>query len=295
MKFLSFLLSLLALVTVSCKNRISKQVATTTDTNTLLWKISKKGSSQVSYMYGTFHMMCKDDIVLSKSVDDAIANADDVYFELDLDDPSTMLSAMFFINMKGDTTLSQLLTADELKRVSSFFKDTLGTPITMFQRMKPSLLEAFLYPKMLNCKNSSGVEQELLVKVAAANKKVYGLETIQDQTSVFDKIPYSVQAKGLVKSVDSFATSKKSFEEMVTNYKAQKLDLLSDALDVDTEGLSAYLDVLLYNRNKNWVKKIKPIMDSKNLFIAVGAGHLGGEQGLIDLLRKEGYEVEGVK
>lgn len=295
MKFLSFLLSLLALITVSCKNRISKQITTTTDTNTLLWKISKKGSSQVSYMYGTFHLMCKEDIVLSKSVDDAIANADDVYFELDLDDPSTMLSGIFFINMKADTTLSQLLTADELKRVSSFFKDTLGTPITMFQRMKPSLLEAFMYPKMLACKNSSGVEQELLVKVAAANKKVYGLETIQDQTSVFDKIPYSVQAKGLVKSVDSFASAKKNFAEMVTNYKAQQLDLLGDALDVDTEGLSAYLDVLLYDRNKNWVKKIKPIMESKNLFIAVGAGHLPGEQGLIDLLRKEGYEVEGVK
>ena len=60
-------------------------------------------------------------------------------------------------------------------------------------------------------------------------------------------------------------------------------------------GGDKFEDILLTNRNKNWVKKIKPIMDSKNLFIAVGAGHLGGEQGLIDLLRKEGYEVEGVK
>lgn len=295
MKYLSILLSIFALAGVSCKNNISKQpTVISTDTNSLLWKISKTGSNKVSYLYGTFHMLCKEDIILGKSIDDAIANAEEVYFELDLDDPSTMLSAMFFINMKKDTTLSQLLTPEELKRVSVFFRDAIGTPITMFQRMKPALLEAFLYPSMLNCKNSSGVEQELLTKISAAKKNVLGLETIEDQTSVFDKIPYKVQAKSLLKSVDSFATSKTKFAEMVVNYKEQRLDLLSDAIDVDTEGMAAYLDVLLYNRNKNWVKKLSPILTNKNLLIAVGAGHLGGDMGLIDLLRKEGFVVEPI-
>jgi hypothetical protein len=294
MKYVALLLSLGALIGVSCKNQIAKPVAVSSNPNSLLWKISKTGSDQVSYLYGTFHLLCKEDVLIAKPVDDAIAAADEVYFELDLDDPSTMLSAMFFINMKNDTTLSQLLTVDELKRVSNFFRDTIGTPITMFQRMKPALLEAFLYPSMLNCKNSSGVEQELLVKVSAAKKTVLGLETIQDQTSVFDKIPYGVQAKSLLKSVDSFATSREKFAEMVTNYKAQRLDLLSDALDVDTEGLAGYLDELLYQRNRNWVKKLTTILPSKNLFIAVGAGHLPGDQGLIDLLRNEGFVVEPV-
>ena len=292
MKNIALLMIVCVLIGFSCKNQITKSVPVSTNTNSLLWKISKAGSDQVSYLYGTFHLLCKEDVLIGKPVDDAIVAADEVYFELDLDDPSTMLSAMFFINMKNDTTLSQLLTANELKRLSAFYRDTIGTPITMFQRMKPALLEAFLYPSMLNCKNSSGVEQELLVKVSAAKKTVLGLETIQDQTSVFDKIPYGVQAKSLLKSVDSFATSKAKFAEMVTNYKAQRLDLLSDALDVDTEGLAAYLDELLYQRNRNWVKKLSPILPSKNLFIAVGAGHLSGDQGLIDLLRREGFTVE---
>ena len=292
MKNIALLMIVCVFIGFSCKNQITKSVPVSTNTNSLLWKISKAGSDQVSYLYGTFHLLCKEDVLIGKPVDDAIVAADEVYFELDLDDPSTMLSAMFFINMKNDTTLSQLLTANELKRLSAFYRDTIGTPITMFQRMKPALLEAFLYPSMLNCKNSSGVEQELLVKVSAAKKTVLGLETIQDQTSVFDKIPYGVQAKSLLKSVDSFATSKAKFAEMVTNYKAQRLDLLSDALDVDTEGLAAYLDELLYQRNRNWVKKLSPILPSKNLFIAVGAGHLPGDQGLIDLLRREGFTVE---
>lgn len=292
MKYVALLLSFGALIGISCKNQIAKPVAVSTNPNSLLWKISKAGSDKVSFLYGTFHLLCKEDVLIGKPVDDAIVAADEVYFELDLDDPSTMLSAMFFINMKNDTSITQLLTPDEMKRLSAFYRDTIGTPITMFQRMKPALLEAFMYPAMLNCKNSSGVEQELLVKVSAAKKTVLGLETIQDQTSVFDKIPYGVQAKSLLKSVDSFATSKEKFAEMVTNYKAQRLDLLSDALDVDTEGLAGYLDELLYQRNRNWVEKLTTILPSKKLFIAVGAGHLPGNQGLIDLLRKEGFTVE---
>jgi uncharacterized protein YbaP (TraB family) len=53
--------------------------------------------------------------------------------------------------------------------------------------------------------------------------------------------------------------------------------------------------ILLYNRNRNWVQKLKTIMSEKSVTIAVGAGHLAGEKGVIKLLRKEGYTVKPVK
>ncbi len=294
MNYILYCVLVIACMGGSCKDKIAKPPAINKDNNSLLWRVADASGKQVSYLYGTFHLMCKEDIVIGNAVNEAIEKADEVYFELDLDDPGSMLGAMFFINMKNDSSLKQLLTEPEYDRVNDFFTDTIGSSLTMFQRMKPSLLEAFMYPKMLGCRSSSGVEQELLVKVNAAKKKVLGLETIEDQVSVFDKIPYAVQAKSLLNSIDSFATTKIKFAEMLQNYKSQRLDLLNDAVELDTEGLADYLDPLLYNRNRNWVKKLVPIFKEKNLFIAVGAGHLSGDQGLIDLLRKKGFTVEPV-
>jgi uncharacterized protein YbaP (TraB family) len=82
---------------------------------------------------------------------------------------------------------------------------------------------------------------------------------------------------------------------MFEAYKKQDLKKL-EALMVETDaGMSAFTDILLYHRNANWVKKIKPILPDKSLLIAVGAGHLPGEKGLISLLRKEGYTITPVE
>ena len=86
--------------------------------------------------------------------------------------------------------------------------------------------------------------------------------------------------------------NKKSFETMLAVYKSQQLAAI-EALFSKTEfGMQAHEDVLLYNRNRNWVKQLKTIMQTEPVFVAVGAGHLVGTRGLIALLKKEGYKVK---
>jgi uncharacterized protein YbaP (TraB family) len=275
-----------------CKAQKEHSFGIQKNNNTLLWKVSGKGLKQPSFIFGTFHLMCKEDIHFSEQLKEAIKLSAEIYMELDMDDPSTLLSGMLYMNMKDGKKLSDLYTPEEYSKLQAYFTDTLHAPMMMLQRAKPYFLVALLYPKMMDCPSPAGVEEELL-KIAKENKKeIKGLETMQFQASVFDSIPYEWQAKELLKNIDSFEVYKKEFDEMVNLYKKQQLDSMENMLAKSEFGSDKYEDLLLNDRNKKWVSKLNEIMKKESVFVAVGAGHLSGESGLISLLKKEGYAVE---
>jgi uncharacterized protein YbaP (TraB family) len=145
---------------------------------------------------------------------------------------------------------------------------------------------------MLPCKTMSGTEEELM-KLAKENKKeILGLETMAFQAAIFDSIPYTQQAKELLKTIDSLDMYKKYFNTMVTIYKNQQLDKIQELFTKNEFGMEDNQDILLDKRNKNWVAQLNSIMKSESVFIAVGTGHLTGNMGLIALLKKEGYTVK---
>ncbi|HSQ44000.1 MAG TPA: TraB/GumN family protein [Ginsengibacter sp.] len=260
--------------------------------NTLLWRVSGNGLKQPSFLFGTFHLLCKDDIHFGAQLKEAVKESNEIYMELDMDDPSTLLGGMLYMNMKDGKKLSDLYTPQEYEKLKAYFTDSLNTPFMMLQRAKPYFLVALIYPKMMNCVSPAGVEEELL-KIAKEDKKeIKGLETIQFQASVFDSIPYEWQAKELLKNIDSFSVYKNEFDEMIRLYKNQDLDSMQNMVGASEFGSDKYEDLLLNDRNKKWVKELNAIMKTESVFVAVGAGHLSGDNGLINLLKKEGYKVE---
>ena len=260
--------------------------------NTLLWRVSGNHLKKPSYLFGTFHLLCKSDIHFSDQLKKAIDRSDTVYMEMDMDDPSTMLSGMLYMNMKDGKKIKDLLTPAEFERLSVYFNDTLKMPFNLFQSAKPYFLVALFYPRLMQCENASGVEQELLTIIKESGKEVKGLETMQYQASVFDRIPYEWQAKELMKNVDSFQVTKDEFERMVQVYKDQRLDSMQAMFNEGEFSSNEYGKYLLDERNENWVSQLKKIMQDQSVFVAVGAGHLPGDMGLISLLRKAGYKVE---
>jgi hypothetical protein len=277
-----------------CKSQSNKLPAMkNNNNNTLLWQVSGKDLKDPSYIFGTFHLMCKDDIKFSEQLKKSLASADEIYMEMDMDDPTTMLSGLLYMNMKDGKKLKDLYTDAEYKKVESYFKDSLSMPMMMFQGVKPYFLVAMLYPKMMNCKTASGIEQELIMIAKENKKEIKGLETMQFQASVFDSIPYEWQAKELLKNIDSFSVYKKEFDTMMLEYKNQQLSSMEKLLGKSEFGSDKkYEEILLINRNRNWASQLKNIMNKESVFVAVGAGHLVGEKGLLNLLRKEGYTVE---
>ena len=280
---------------LSCQSQPAPSLSSNTDDNSLLWEITGKGIKKPSYLFGTFHMMCRDDIHFSSNLEAALKDAEEVYFEMDLDDAANTLGAILFMNMKNGQTLKTLYTEAEYNRLQAFFKDSLRVSLVSFQKMKPSFLEAFLYPKMLPCKNITGVEQELMEIAARDKKEIKGFETIAFQASVFDSIPYSEQAKSLLNTVDSMEKYRVYFDTMLHVYQSQKIDSLEALFSRPEFGMQDGLDLLLDKRNLDWVEQLKTILPGKSIFIAVGAGHLVGKKGLIALLRKEGYMLRPLK
>jgi uncharacterized protein len=294
MKLIYFLVLMLSLSNVKAQtnNSVLKTDATG---NTLLWEISGNGLAAPSYLFGTFHLLCKDDINFSNALKQAIKSSNEIYLELDLDDPATIMGALMLMNMKDGKKLKDLYTPDEYKRVSDFFKDSLKTPISLFQRMKPEFLIALLYPKMMPCSSASSVEEEIMQLAKAGDKEVKGLETMAFQASVFDSIPYEKQAAELLNTIDSLEKSKTDFVLMLNAYKNQRLDEIEKIVNTPEFGVAENQDILLDNRNKNWIQQLKVIMKKNPVFTAVGAGHLVGKNGLIALLRAEGYTVRGLE
>lgn len=267
--------------------------------NTLLWKISGNGLKKPSYLFGTIHMLCEDDAVLSDSLKSIIKNVKEVYFEVDLDNMFEMLGVMSKMKMQGDTTLQDLLSETDYEKVKSYF-ETKGSmlPFSMIETYKPMLAASTLQQGGLPCEATAMMEQVIMQEAKIHDKPIRGLESMGYQASVLDKIPYKLQAEQLVSYIDNANNGNgedKELNDMLSAYRQQDLKKLEEMLMKSDPSISNYTDILLYNRNENWVKKLKQLLPEKSILVAVGAGHLPGKRGCITLLRNEGYKVTPVK
>lgn len=284
------LMSLVALTTLAQSGK---------ENNTLLWKISGNGLERPSYLFGTVHMICKDDAFISNNLQSAIAKADRVYLELDMDNLFEMVGAMMKMKMNNDTTLADLLTPEEYQKAKQYFEANVTMlPFSVLETYKPLVASSLLMESSTLCEQQVAMEQLIMDEAKRNGKRIDGLETMAYQMSIFDSIPYKLQAQELLKSIssdDKASSGDKEYKELIDAYKDQDLKKLGDMITKSDAGMMQYQDVLLNNRNRNWVTKLKTILKDKAVVVAVGAGHLPGEKGLINLLRKEGYTVTPVE
>ena len=140
-------------------------------------------------------------------------------------------------------------------------------------------------------------EMELYEMAQKQNKEIGGLETAEYQMSVFDKIPYKAQAEMLVQGIKSTEDTAAidQLKVMVEMYKNQDIQGMQETMQGEGSDVKGYEDVLLLDRNRNWIPVMQKMMSKKQVFFAVGAGHLGGEEGVIALLRDAGYTVTPVE
>ncbi|MCG2612550.1 TraB/GumN family protein [Flavobacterium sp. SM15] len=262
--------------------------------NSLLWKISGKDLAKPSYLFGTIHMTC--DASLKESVKKAMDATSQLYLELDMDDPSMQTKMMSGIMMKNGSTLSSLCSAEDFKIVDEFLTKNIGYSAKLLNTVKPFFISAMLYPKMINCPMQS-IENELMKLSKEQNEEIFGLESPEDQMLVFDAIPYKDQMNELIKTAkNNLENDKKEIQKLLEVYKTEDLNAMIElSRKSDNVISSKYEDDLLTKRNKNWISKITEVSKAKPTFFGVGAAHLGGENGVIMLLRKAGYKVEAVK
>lgn len=261
--------------------------------NTLLWKVSGKNIETPSYLYGTMHVVCE--VNFDEDVNKALEETTQMYLELDMDEPNFQMEMMKLMMMKDGITLKSLLSEEDQKALNVFLKENLGYDLSLLNNLKPFFISSMLYPKILDCEMKA-VDLELMEISKKQNEAIFGLELVHEQMKIFDDIDYQVQIDELMKSVkDNLKKDKVEMKELQEIYKSENISkMLEVMLSSDNKLMSDYNDVMLTNRNKNWIPIIEKAMSTPTFF-AFGAGHLAGENGVINLLIKEGYTVEPVK
>jgi uncharacterized protein len=210
-----------------------------------------------------------------------------------------MLGVMSKMKMKGDTTLQDLLSEDDYKKVKNYFETKESMlPFSMLETYKPMLAASTLQQGGMPCETTAMMEQVIMQEAKQYGKSIKGLESMGYQASVLDNIPYKLQADQLVSYIDNANNGDgedKELTEMMNAYRNQNLQKLEEMLMKSDPSISNYTDILLYNRNENWIEKLKKLLPEKSILVAVGAGHLPGKKGCINLLRQAGFKVTPVK
>jgi len=147
----------------------------------------------------------------------------------------------------------------------------------------------------LDCQPSSP-EQRLTELAGEQGKEVLGLETVEEQIGFIDKVPLEDAAEMLVSGIEELEDGDVMIDKMVSTYLEGDLDGIQEIIDSYMGDEYAEMnEELLIARNRKWIPVIEEFVSGKPSFIAVGAGHLPGEKGLIELLRREGYSVKAMR
>lgn len=192
-------------------------------------------------------------------------------------------------------TINDILKPKTIELLDKCSKNV-GMNIIAFKRYKPWMILMVLSAKKLDSLGFSpknGLDFHFYKKAVSLNKKIIGLETMNEQLALFDNITGSDQDVFVKQGLEDFMTLGDNINEIIKAWKIGDLEKLNKILLKNMHKYPKLFNILILNRNKKWIKKIKKIMKSgKTTMIIVGAGHLSGKGGLVQLLKNENYKLE---
>ncbi len=261
--------------------------------NSLLYQVKGK-DKKVSYLFGTIHIIPDSLYYFPGKLDKIISKSDEVILEIgNLSDQSSLMKLMTL----DSGSCFDIFTPQQKDSVLNWGADLLGIKPEQFEKgfekRKPFTLMQLSFQKMISGKVRM-VDMEIESKAQQDKIPISGLETIEYQLSIFDKMPSEELANFIMETVRNPEKGEKTFQKMVQYYYKQDLENLAKLI-LESDDLGSSAEELLDKRNKNWIPKMEELMKTKACFFAVGAGHLGGPNGVIELLRQKGYEVTPVR
>ena len=281
----------------------------------LLYKISGNGLEKPSYIIGTHHLANVGFVNQINGVTEALTETDQVYGELVWDTMTNIDSLKAVQNamtLPAGKTIKDYLTPDEYKRLDAFMVAKMGTGLSnpmvasKMGNLTPMALvtqfQLLLYmtKHMGEFDPSSTFDQYFQAQAKKNGLPCGGLETLQKQIDVlYTGKPMSRQVEELMCFIDNENFNSQMMEDLTSAFYAQNLETLKQVMDRKLGGKCDSTpeeeDMLINNRNADWVAKMPGIMTSKPTFFAVGAAHLPGDKGVLQLLRNAGYTIEGVR
>ena len=279
----------------------------------ILYRISGKGLKSPSYIVGTYHLAPSSFADSIPGMRQAVEQTNQVCGELDMMDafkPENTAKLLKAQMLPEGTTLSSLLTAEQLERLNALLLDVMGSNLNdetfaaQMDKMTPTALSTTLslqsYIKRTESFNPMELIDNYFQMLALQNgKAIKGFETVDFQMGILFGESLEKQVNDLMCMVDHFEETDEMVNRITTAYFSQNLKQIEDAMEEESKVECGTTDEdedrLINNRNSNWLEMMPSMMAEQPTLFVVGAGHLCGEKGVLRLLEKAGYTVEGVK
>jgi len=259
----------------------------------LLWEISGNGLKKPSYLFGTIHLIAEQDFFFPKYMEKALKKSKKLIMEVDLTDVMGQINVMQLAMLDSGKTLADLYSIEDYEFIRQTAFDSLQMNIERFKFMKPIFVQQQLFAQNIVSGGMKSYELHLLSLAVKFHKQTGGLETADEQLRILDSIPLSAQAAMLHEGLKNIHLQRKQLAKMVQMYKSQNVEGMYQML-AEGEEVGAHADALLANRNRKWIPLIENEIKKQSIFIAVGAGHLGGPDGVIQLLKQRGFLLRPV-
>jgi uncharacterized protein YbaP (TraB family) len=285
-----------------------KEADATPNGKGIFWKIEKPGLKP-SWLLGTMHVTDPRVLNLPPRAQEAHDGADTIVIESDeiLDEKKATASLLMrpdLMMFTDGTTIEKLLSPEDYTRLEDGLKQR-GIPLSAVSRMRPWMIaSAVALPACEMARKAKGVQfldQKIAADAAAEGKQVKGLETLAEQLQAMAELPTEFHLKSLIETLELGAKMNDVVETMTDIYLSGDIGMTMPMLKTVTpEGseedsdYAAFEQRIILDRNKVMAERAAPILANGNVFMAVGALHLPGKEGVIELLRQQGFTVTAV-
>jgi len=290
----SLLLLLMLLLAVLTAPFARGQSNTSTNLH-CVWRVT--GASNTVYLVGSIHLLKPSDYPLAAPIEAAFTNSQVVAFETDIgqiDNPATQFGMLGKIMLPEGQTLEDQLSPETWQAFTNHVTQA-GLPLFMFNRFKPVMAAMTL--EVMEIENLGvdpllGLDKHYYQIAKTEGKQIVPLETVDFQLSLitdFSKEEGEAMMKAELKDMDN---SEQNFNDLMQCWRTGNGNKLADLLNDAMKDSPTLYQRLVTNRNQNWVPRIQEFLaGNKNAVVIVGAAHLVGPDGVVELLKKKGLKV----
>jgi len=259
--------------------------------NSVIWRISGKDLPGPSYLFGTVHVADTNEIPIHKTVIEQLLRSEILVFESDISDPEYPQKALKHALMENGS-LDKILPTEKYTELKRFFREEFSFPLEAVNQMKPFHLASLIGALSMGDKQVSH-EEELLNMARKKSIRTTGISTLEKESEILSRISLADQVEYLFDEIESYRSDRSETlrKEILQAYREADIEQIYSLVSVSLKDHPKVFEQLFHVRNASWIPQMISLMGAQSCFFAVGVGHLPGDQGIIRLLRDEGYKV----
>jgi len=258
---------------------------------TFLWRIAHAKSDAPSYLFGTMHVRDKRAFGALSVVEEKIAECAAFAAEFDFEEAQGF-QGNSQMQITGNQSLESLFKPKKYKRIAGFLEKQTGMDIAFFDQQKPFLIYQLITETLFQKDMPFALDRYLYEHAKEHGKVLTGVETFAEQMAIMEKITLEQQAKVLYQTVKDFKNYRKQLKKLTRLYQEGNLQQLNKSA---RKGMGSLRKLLVDDRNYIMTDRIAEMTSRQSTFVAIGAGHLGGKNGVLRLLKLKNMKLKPVR